>query len=94
MSATALSASSAVLPIRVFVADVWDEVPLDPPPTATIAEVKAQALKRARVDGDPSQYLVKYRGAALDDESRSLASWGVVPNAALIVLQRRRQPVR
>lgn len=94
MSAVPASEVTELLPIRVFVADTWDEVRLAPPPGATIAEVKEQALVRARVDADPARYLVKYRGAELDDEARSLASWGVVPNAALIVLARRRQPVR
>lgn len=94
MSATALTETASPLPIRVFVADVWDEVSLAPPPSATIAEVKTQALRSARAGGHPADYLVKYRGAELLDESRSLAAAGVVPNAALIVLPRRRQPVR
>jgi hypothetical protein len=41
-----------------------------------------------------SDYLIKYRGAALVDESQSLAAAGLVPNAPLIVLARRRRPVR
>ena len=42
---------------------------------------------------DPAGYLVKYRGAELADQ-QSLADAGVVPNAGLIVLARRRRPVR
>jgi hypothetical protein len=37
---------------------------------------------------------MKFRGAELRDESRSLADAGLVPNGALIVLPRRRRPVR
>jgi hypothetical protein len=44
--------------------------------------------------GRPEEYLVKFRGAELFDESKSLSEAGVVPNAALIVLPRRRRPVR
>ena len=44
--------------------------------------------------GDASEYLMKYLGAELQDEDRSLADAGVVPNAALVVLPRRRRPLR
>jgi hypothetical protein len=38
--------------------------------------------------------VLKFRGAELSDETRSAADWGLVPNGALIVLGRRRRPVR
>jgi hypothetical protein len=38
--------------------------------------------------------VLKFRGAELSDESVSLANAGLVPNGALIVLARRRRPVR
>jgi hypothetical protein len=37
---------------------------------------------------------VKFRGALVLDEERSLADSGVVANASLIVLPRRRRPAR
>jgi hypothetical protein len=37
---------------------------------------------------------VKYRGAELLDEAGSLAQAGIVPTANLIVMPRRRRPVR
>jgi hypothetical protein len=43
---------------------------------------------------DPAGYVLKFRGAELQDESESLAQAGVVANGALIVLPRRRRPVR
>jgi hypothetical protein len=43
---------------------------------------------------DPGGYVLKFRGAELQDESRSLAEAGLVPNGALIVLPKRRRPVR
>ena len=84
----------SVLPLRVMVEDVWDEVFLEMPTETPVAEVKRQALARAHVRRDPSEYVLKFRGAEIFDESRSLADAGLVPNGALIVLSRRRRPVR
>jgi len=80
--------------VRVTVQDTWDEVPLELAPSTPLAEVKRLALAATRVTRDPAGYVIKFRGAELLEESRSLADAGVVPNAALIVLPRRRRPVR
>jgi hypothetical protein len=85
---------SDTLPVRVMVQDVWDEVRLDLPSATPLAEVKRRALEATRVRGDPAAYVLKFRGAELQDESESLAQAGVVPNGALIVLPKRRRPVR
>jgi hypothetical protein len=85
---------TAALPVRVMVEDAWDEVYLELPGATLLSELKREALERTHVDRDPSEYMIKYRGAAMADESRSIAEAGVVPNAALIVLARRRRPVR
>ena len=85
---------SGPLQVRVMVQDTWDEVPLELAPTTPLAEVKRQALAATRVTRDPAGYVIKFRGAELLEESRSLAEAGIVPNAALIVLPRRRRPVR
>ena len=85
---------TGTLPIRVMVQDAWDEVLLNLPAVTPLAEVKRQALQATRVTGNPDAYLLKFRGAELEDESRSLAEAGLVPNGALIVLRRRRRPVR
>ena len=84
---------TGTLPIRVMVQDAWDEVLLDLPSMTPLAELKRQALQATRVVGNPDEYLLKFRGAELEDESRSLAEAGLVPNGALIVLRRRRRPV-
>jgi hypothetical protein len=83
-----------VMPLRVMVEDVWNEVLLELPTTTPVGEIKRQALSATRVRRDPSHYVVKFRGAELSDESRSAAEAGLVPNGALIVLSRRRRPVR
>jgi len=59
-----------------------------------LSEVKRRALEATKVVRDPAAYVLKFRGAELLDESRSLAEAGVVPNGALIVLPKRRSPVR
>jgi len=82
------------LPLRVMVQDAWDEVHLDLSPGTSLAEVKRRALDATRVTRDPDGYLLKFRGAELQDETQSLAEAGLVPNGALIVLPRRRRPVR
>lgn len=87
-----MTAASAV-PIRVTVLDTWDEVRLDADPGQTVGEIKAAALGQAGVAGSAEGYLVKYLGAALEDAG-TLGQAGVAPNGALIVLRRRRTPVR
>ncbi len=83
-----------ILPVRVMVQDAWDEVLLELPPATPLAELKRRALAATYVTRDPGGYLLKFRGAELEDESRSLADAGLVPNGAVIVLPRRRRPVR
>jgi hypothetical protein len=85
---------TSVLPLRVMVEDVWDEVYLELPGSTPVGEVKRQALTQTHVKRDSSEYVLKFRGAELSDESRSLTDSGLVPNSALIVLSRRRRPVR
>ena len=85
---------TGTVPLRVMVLDAWDAVTLDLPLSTSLGDLKREALARARVLGDPDQYLVKFRGAVLDDERRSLQEAGVPANAPLIVLSRRRRPVR
>jgi hypothetical protein len=85
---------TGVLPLRVKVEDVWNEVLLELPSGTPIGEIKRQALAASHVTRDPSNYVLKFRGAELSDETRSAAEAGLVPNVALIVLARRRRPVR
>ncbi len=85
---------SATLPLRVTVQDAWDEVRLELPGAATLADLKRRALAATRVVKDPAGYVMKFRGAELQDESQTLAQAGLVPNGALIVLPKRRRPVR
>jgi hypothetical protein len=81
-------------PIRVMVEDSWDQVTLDLQPAVTIAAAKQQALSITHTGRDAAEYLVKFRGAEIQNENQSLADAGIVANAALIVMPRWRRPVR
>jgi hypothetical protein len=85
---------TGVMPLRVTVEDVWNEVLLELPSGTPVGEIKRQALVASHVTRDPASYVLKFRGAELTDETRSAAEAGLVPNGALIVLGRRRRPVR
>lgn len=82
--------------VRVMVTDAWDQVFLAVGPETTIADVKRQALTRAlkRATLPLDQYIVKFRGALVEDESITLATLGAGANAPFIVLPGRRLPVR
>jgi len=82
--------------IRVMVTDAWDQVFLAVGPETTIADLKRQALVRAlrRATLPVDQYIVKFRGALVEDEETTLAQLGAGANAPFIVLPGRRHPVR
>lgn len=82
------------MPVRVMVQDMWDQVTLELAPGAPVREAKQRALALTHASGKPEDYLVKFRGAEVFDEERSLGEAGVVANASLIVLPRQRRPVR
>lgn len=80
--------------VRVWVPDVWDVVELPAQPGQTVAAVKAAALARAFGTAvDPTDYEMKFRGAAVRDES-TLGELKVPAGAPMIVLPARRRPVR
>ena len=82
--------------VRVMVTDVWDQVFLAVEPTLTVAELKRQALLQAlkRSAVRPDDYVVKFHGAQVLDESVTLAALGAVANSPFIILPARRQAVR
>lgn len=84
----------STLPVRIMVQEAWDQVELALPPGASVQEAKQRALALTHTAGEAADFLVKFRGAPVLDERRSLADIGVVARSSLIVLPRRRQPVR
>jgi hypothetical protein len=64
-------------------------------PDDTVAAVKARALEAQGIAATRhARYEVKLGGALLRDESRTLAACGARAGAPLVVLSRRRRPVR
>jgi hypothetical protein len=90
-----VSAVTERFAVRVMVTEVWDQVFLAVEPTTTVADLKRQALAQAlkRPNISFAEYIVKFHGAQVLDESTTLAALGVAPNAPFIVLPARRQPV-
>jgi hypothetical protein len=82
------------LELRVRVLETWDDVVLRLPPSTPISRVKQLALDAVHITDDPARFLVKFRGAELRDESRSLADELVPADGALIVMRGHRTPVR
>jgi hypothetical protein len=82
-------------PIRVFVMDAWDTVQLQVDEATTVGQLKREALRHAlkRAPHDDQEYLVKFRGAAVD-EAQTLGALSARANAPFIVMPARRQPVR
>jgi hypothetical protein len=82
--------------VRVMVTDVWDQVFLSVGPATTVRELKRQALTQAlKRSGVPlHEYVVKFRGGAVLDESVTLGALGAQQNSPFIVLPARRRPVR
>lgn len=90
-----MTAVAAQFSVRVMVTTVWDQVSLVVDAGTRVADLKRQALAgatgRAPAAGD---FVVKFRGALVLDESMTLGALGAVPNAAFIILPARRLPVR
>ncbi len=81
--------------VRVTVADTWQPVFLEVTPGMTIAGLKARALAAMRIAPDRSdRYEVKFGGARIADESRTLGAVGARQGSAIIVLLKRRRAVR
>ena len=83
-------------PVRVMVTDAWDNVNVQVDGTTTVAQLKRDALRATLKQAplDEREYVVKFRGAAVLDESQTVRALGAVANAPFIVLPARRRPVR
>jgi len=89
------SGDETVLHIRVQVADLWDSVRVDAPPTESVASVKRAALETLYPAGtDADEFVVRLHGFEILDEERSLSDVGVRNGSILLLVSRRRRPVR
>jgi hypothetical protein len=80
--------------LRVTLLDNWEETTLHLPPATLVSDLKRAVLGDSKIRGPASAYLVKYKGAELEEASRTLAESGIPDHSALIVMRRRRSPVR
>jgi len=81
--------------VRVMVTPAWDQVTVAVDEATAVAELKRRALEKAlQRPVRAEEYIVKFRGAQVLDETVSLGALGAGPNAPFIVLPARRQPVR
>lgn len=81
--------------LRVTVTDTWDTVAVETEASTPIAEIKRRALHDAtgRTPA-PDEYVVKFRGALVLDERKTVGDLAIPDGAALIVLPAKRHPVR
>lgn len=87
--------TGAAVRLRVTVTDTWDTVALEAAPDTPVADLKHQALRDATGSAvDPDDYVVKFRGALVLDEGKTVGDLAIPDGAALIVLPGRRHPVR
>jgi len=82
--------------VRVMVTPMWDQVALPVEQDTKVEEIKRRALLEATGWQNVSlpDYIVKFRGAQVFDESQTLGVLGAGANAPFIILPARRQPVR
>ena len=85
---------SGAVRLRVRVLDQWEDIVMDLPSTTSISAVKESALAAVHITEDAANFVIKFRGAAIGDEARSLGDEQVPSDAGLIVMRRRRVPVR
>ncbi len=81
--------------VRVQSLEMWDTLRLETAPSASVREVKEQALAALMPDGGhPGEFVTKLNGVEVLDEEISLADAGVKNGSTLLVTYRRRRPVR
>jgi hypothetical protein len=83
-----------VITIRVEMPEVWDVVRIVASPTQPVIDVKTAALAALHPEGTPDEMVVKLRGWEILDEAASLADSGIVDGSILVMMFRRRRPVR
>jgi hypothetical protein len=87
--------SAATMQIRVQAADLWDAVRVDASPSESVLAVKLAALAAFYPDGvNADDFVTKLHGFEVLNEGQSLATVGVRDGSTLLLIGRRRKPVR
>lgn len=81
--------------VRVQGAEVWDAVRVVVQPHTAVRDVKQAAMAELMPDVDAIDgYVVKLRGIEIVNENASLEAAGALDGSTLLVMSRRRRPVR
>jgi hypothetical protein len=81
--------------LRVQCAEVWDAVKVEVLSAMPVRDVKQAAMAALMPDLDALDgYVVKLGGFEIMDERVSLQSAGVLDGSTLLIMARRRRPVR
>lgn len=87
--------ASDVWSVRVQAADAWDAVRVDVLPLSRVRDVKHAAMAQLLPDVDHfDDYVVKLRGIEVVNEDASMEAVGAADGSTLLIMSRRRRPVR
>jgi len=88
------SGGEPALHLRVQVAELWDSVRLDAPPSESVISAKRAALDALYPVGiDPDEYVVRLHGFEILDEDAPLSSTAAKNGSTFLITDRRRRPV-
>ena len=88
-------AATATMHIRVQAAELWDTVRVDVSPSESVLAVKLAALAAFYPDGAESDdFVAKIHGFEVLHEEKSLLAVGVRDGSTILLIRRRRRPVR
>jgi hypothetical protein len=87
--------AAEVLHLRVQAAELWDTVRVDAPPSESVLAVKLAALSAFYgKNADAGEFATRLHGYEILREEDSLAASGVRDGSTLLLIRRRRRPVR
>jgi hypothetical protein len=90
-----LGSGGEALRLRVQMAEQWDAVRVEAPPGEPVRAVKINALDRLQPGARAhDEYVVKFRGWEVHDETATLGDIGAKDGATLLIHHRKRRPVR
>lgn len=85
----------AVWTVRVQCAEAWDAVRLEVAPGTRVHDAKQAAMAILMPDIENiDEHVVKLHGREVADERQSLEAVGALDGSTLLVMSRRRRPVR
>lgn len=90
-----MTAAPGALALTVTMGDQWTPLHLTAMAGDTVGDVKGRALAAVHVDASHAdRYEVKFGGALVRNEAATLSACRIGEGAALVVLSKRRRPVR